>query len=121
MALRSPPSLDLRPGHHQTEDHRATTMKAWIQLGRSGDIMSILPLLWKDAQDGKRWSLMVASEYASVLDGVSYVDPIIFDGPHYDIGGAVKQAEEQGLEWFSTQVNGPKDVVAELVYEPAGQ
>ncbi len=42
--------------------------------------MSLLPILHEDSKIGFMPSLMVAKKYASILDGVSYVKPIIFDG-----------------------------------------
>ena len=55
--------------------------KVWIQLGKAGDILSILPLI----HDEFTWtkspvSLMVAKDYASLVSGLDYVNPVIFDG-----------------------------------------
>lgn len=94
--------------------------KVWLQLGRAGDIMTVLPLLWKDAQDGKRWKLMIAAEYAGLLDGVSYVDPLIYSGPHHELAMAHELAAKEGTV-LATQVNGPADQVLEHVYKPCGQ
>lgn len=44
-----------------------------------GDITSLLPILHEDSKSGFMPSLMVAKKYASILDGVSYVNPVIFD------------------------------------------
>lgn len=92
--------------------------KTWIQLGKYGDICNILPLLHHDAQNGPRPRLMVAAEYAPILEGVSYVEPLIFEGPHYEIANAVEQAKPLG-PWICTQVNGPINEVKAFVYEPA--
>ncbi len=64
---------------------------------------------------------MVAEEYSGILDGVSYVDPVIYRGPHYEIGKAVSQAEAEGRKWTCVQINGPQPAVAEFVYKRAGQ
>ncbi len=93
-------------------------MKTYVQLGRAGDILTILPLL-KAAPE--RCALMVAEEYAGLLDGVSYVEPVIYKGAHYEIGNAVAQAQEEKRDWICTQVNGPMAAVSEIVYKRAGQ
>jgi predicted GH43/DUF377 family glycosyl hydrolase len=77
--------------------------------------------MWADAQKGNRNRLMVAKEYASILDGVSYVEPLVFDGPHFDLATACEQLAGNAQDWVSTQVNGPKDMVARYTYQPANQ
>lgn len=86
-------------------------IKLYVQLGRAGDIMSILPLLWRDAQTGQKSRLMVASEFAGLLDGISYVDPVIYDGPHYELDKAVNLARQKSKEVVVTQFNGPREVI----------
>lgn len=97
------------------------TPRCIIQLGKNGDIINLLPLLLKDSLSGPNPKLMVAAEFASLLEGVSYVEPIIYDGPVYDIGGAVEKAKSLGLEPVCCQVNGPADVVTRYTYQAAGQ
>lgn len=94
--------------------------KCYIQLGRTGDILNVLPMLWADAQGGERSSIIVSREYSTVLEGASYFDLTIFDGPPHDIPGAIALAESEGLNWRCTQVNGPTDIVREVVYKRAG-
>lgn len=91
--------------------------KIHIQLGRTGDLLTMLPV-WRQSE--VRTRVMVASEFAPVLDGASYVDPIIFDGPYHDLAGAVEKAKAMG-EWVCTQVNAPPNDVALYTYKPAGQ
>jgi len=93
-------------------------MKTYVQLGRAGDILSLLPLLNATPE---KCALMVAEEYAGLLEGVRYVEPVIYKGPHYEIGNAIAQCEAEKRDWVCTQVNGPKDAVAEFVYKRAGQ
>jgi hypothetical protein len=51
--------------------------KPFIQLGRFGDIILLLPALrYLYRCTGKKPRLIVAKDYASVLEGVSYVEPI---------------------------------------------
>ena len=93
------------------------TSKVYVQLCKFGDIMSLLPLLHADFLAGQKPSLMVSAKYASLLDGVSYVDPIIFDGDPSNITEAVIQASKTGLQVVTTQVCGPADMVLENVYK----
>ncbi len=90
--------------------------KIHIQLGKTGDLLTMLPL-WRMAAERTR--VLVCSEFAPVLDGVSYVEPIIYEGPLHDLAGAVDKAASLG-EWMSTQINGPIEQVYEYTYKPAG-
>ncbi len=93
--------------------------RLYIQLGKNGDILNVLPLLWRDAQAGVVPRLMVAKAFAPVLEGVSYVQPVIFEGEHYEIAKAVEQAKSLGGEVVCLQVNGPRDQVRRLTYDEA--
>ena len=54
-------------------------MKTFILLGRNGDLLNLLPLLrWYSRRDQERPRFMVAKEFAPLLDGVSYVEPVIW-------------------------------------------
>lgn len=90
----------------------------WVQLGRTGDILNILPLLYVEALAGNRQRLMVGREYAALLDGVGYVDRVVFDGEAWELRRAVEQASQLGT-WLCTQVNAGADDVREFVYGPA--
>jgi hypothetical protein len=84
--------------------------KIIVNLGRTGDLLALLPLLWKDAQSGERPQLMVGKDYAPLLDGVSYVEPIVADVPHTELGKACEAAATMG-EYQSAQVNGPVEMI----------
>jgi predicted GH43/DUF377 family glycosyl hydrolase len=90
--------------------------KTYVQLGRLGDILCLLPLLYQDSLKGERPRLVVAREYASVLEGCSYVEPVVYEGPHYEIAKACQSVEEHQC----TQVNGPVEQVRDYTYKPAG-
>lgn len=93
-----------------------------IQLGRVGDVLNILPLLHADYKStGTRQRLMVAAEYASLLEGCSYVEPIIYQGPHYELSKAVELAKGMGGDVVVSQINGPLEQVASESYARAGQ
>ncbi len=64
-----------------------------IQLGRYGDILNILPVAREIAETYDRPKFMVAQEFASILDGVSYVDPVIFGGHYGNVKKAIQEAE----------------------------
>jgi hypothetical protein len=96
-------------------------MKTYVQLGRLGDVMNILPLLQADFQKtGEKPQLMIAAEYAPLLDGVSYVEPILHNGPHYELEQAITMAKIRSKEVVVTQVNGPAPIIREQVYLPTG-
>jgi hypothetical protein len=95
--------------------------RLYVQLGRSGDILSLLPLLWADTQKGERPRLMVAKDYAPLLDGISYVEPFLFDGGAHELDRALVQAEALDPQYIVTQVNGPTEAVRDLVYKRAGR
>ena len=59
-----------------------------VQLGRYGDILNILPA----CQMLGRVALMVAAEYADILQAADYVDPITWTGDVDDLRGAVAAA-----------------------------
>lgn len=94
--------------------------KVYVQLGRVGDICNILPFLWTEAQKGQKPALMVAAEFAPLLDGVSYVEPIIHNGPHYEIAKACQKVSDAADIPCCCQVNGPMDQVREWTYKPSG-
>jgi hypothetical protein len=96
-------------------------MRLYVQLGKVGDILNLLPLLRLEASRGSRPGLMVAAEFASILDGVSYVEPHIYPGPYHEVGPACELARTITPDWVCTQVNCSTDQVIKYVYEPAKQ
>lgn len=93
--------------------------RTWLQLARHGDILNILPLLHADFKStGQRQRLMVAAEYASLLEGCSYIEPVIYEGPYFEIEKAVRIAEKSGGVVVS-QINGPRQTVIEQTYRNA--
>lgn len=94
--------------------------RLYLCLGRAGDIINILPLLWLDAQSGTRSKLMVAKEFAGLLDGCSYLDPVIFDGDFMELDRAVEQAKTLSDDIRVCQLAGPRNDVLKLAYEKIG-
>jgi predicted GH43/DUF377 family glycosyl hydrolase len=92
-----------------------------IQLGRYGDIINLLPLAYHAHKQGERWGLMVAKEFAGLLDGVSYVDPIVFDGEPWDLVRAHEQATKLCDTVQCSQVVGNPEDVKRYTFNPAGR
>ena len=91
-----------------------------ISLGRMGDIINVLPYLHQETREtGAKAQLMVSQEYASILEGTSYIQPTIYPGAWDDLGGAVRYAEKLGWpanEIRVAQVCGPKEIVKQEAY-----
>lgn len=89
-------------------------MKAYIQLGRIGDVISILPILQHESEKSQsqpvgftaKIPLVIAKEYASLLEGVSYVEPIIWKGDANDLAGAVLFAKKRFSQVVVLQCHG---------------
>ena len=88
-----------------------------VNAGRYGDIIAFLPVLYTEYQEtGVKPRLVVSKDYADILDGVSYVEPLVFDGPFEDIAGAVEFAKTFADDVKTSQVVGIPDVVVSQVY-----
>lgn len=88
------------------------TRRIYVQLGRAGDILNVLPLCKRDADAGRRPALMVAEQFASLLDGVTYVDPLIFRGPFED----VLAAHHEACDIAKRSTDGLRSVVCPQIY-----
>lgn len=78
----------------------------WIQLGRYGDIINILPLLYEQKKTtGSNPTLMVAAPYADIFNGITYANKLVYSGDFADLRGAIKHAQQHGFKEFKiTQV-----------------
>jgi|APTNR8051073442_1049403.scaffolds.fasta_scaffold00075_24 hypothetical protein len=76
-----------------------------VHLGRYGDIINTLPLLQHVAGDG-RARLVISHRYADVLEGVSYVEPLVFQGEFEDLAGGLEFARSFGAPVVNLQVYG---------------
>jgi hypothetical protein len=61
---------------------------AVMQLGRYGDILNILPLLFYLNEKGQRHTLYVAREFESIRNYISYADVEAYPGAYEDFHGA---------------------------------
>ena len=82
-------------------------MKIFIQLSKTGDIISILPILHKEAvATGQKAKLLVGRDFAGVLTGCSYVEPIIWPKANEDLSGAIRHAKQFFSEVVVLQTHG---------------
>lgn len=100
----------------------AATMnrRIFIQLGRLGDVLNLLPLAWHASQQGERMCIMVAKEFADVLDGTSYCDKIVFDGEPWELDKAFEEAQKLSSDVCCVQTAGPTELVRKYTFQPKG-
>ena len=81
--------------------------KCYICLGKIGDILSILPILYAEyKKTGKRPVLVVSKTYSSVLEGAGYLTPLIYESNFGDVRGAVRFAKRRFLQVINLQMHG---------------
>ena len=79
----------------------------FIQLGRLGDVLNILPLLHHVSTQGRRPVLMVHQEFASVTEGLPYCDvEVISEGSWTELDSAMELAKEKYSEVHVCQIHG---------------
>jgi hypothetical protein len=77
-----------------------------VMPGRFGDIINILPCARDIAlKQGGNCAIMVSAEFASVLDGCSYVEPVVISSHFTDIQPAIAQAQEMFAKVLVAKVN----------------
>lgn len=70
-----------------------------VCLGRIGDIINALPIAYDMAKKMKRPTpFVVSAEFASVLDGCSYVEPLVYPGSYRQVRDAHDFAKLSGYE-----------------------
>lgn len=80
---------------------------AVVQLGRAGDVLNTLPLVKHLAdRDGGRPTLIVAKDFASVADSISYADVAVFPGQFNEHAAALKHFRGQFSNILTPQVYG---------------
>lgn len=85
----------------------------YLLLGRSGDICTLLPaLLATYKATGRKPTLIVSKDYATLLEGVSYVEPMVWPGS-FDRPG-------MALSWARSQKKFTAPTVDCTVYNPHG-
>lgn len=86
-------------------------MNTYIQLGRFGDILHLIPALYhKYQQTGEKPTIMVAKEFSEAVEACSYLNAIIFDGDFREIHAATQSIKNPKV----AQVVGDKQVIAQV-------
>lgn len=86
-----------------------------VCLGKTGDILTLLPILKHESTPQHPAPLMVSKDFASVLEGVSYVAPIVFEGGAHELDRAVAEATKITPEFRVAQVCGAPDMLKRQV------
>ena len=77
-----------------------------VLLGRYGDIINALPILKRRHEEGKNPHLVVSSEFADILDGVSYVKPFPVKLKVEDLNAALTIARDRFTSVERLQIYG---------------
>jgi hypothetical protein len=79
----------------------------FVQTGRLGDILNAIPLAWHHFQKtGQKPLFMSAKAFATVLDGFSFLEPVVFDGEWMDGIKATFEARKLTLDVRVSQICG---------------
>lgn len=85
----------------------------YLLLGRNGDLCTLLPALYADYKaSGQKPTLVVSKDYAELLEGVSYVEPMVWPGT-FDRPG-------MALSWARSQKKLSAPIIDCTVYNPHG-
>lgn len=95
--------------------------RIYICLSKTGDLCNFLPVALAASNRGEKVGIMASAEYASILDGISYAEKIVFNGKPWAIKEAVEEAKKLCPNVTVCMTNGPKDAIEKYAYEPAGQ
>lgn len=68
--------------------------RAWLQLGKSGDLLSCLPILQNEYRiTGEPQNLVVAYDYSKMLTRCKFINRVVYKGDFSDLSGAIKFAK----------------------------
>ena len=82
-------------------------MPTYIQLGKHGDILSILPILQEEYRVTRcRPALIVAKEYSEIPLELDWLETIIWEGDWQDLHGALRFAKIRGGVVHTPQTHG---------------
>ncbi len=69
-------------------------VKAYLLLGKAGDIVGVLPCLHADfIETGHKPHLIISKRYSSIVEGLDYLEPVIWQGDWEDVSGALLWAK----------------------------
>jgi hypothetical protein len=79
----------------------------FVQMGRVGDLILLLPAFkaWAD-RTGQKIKVVTSREFGTVLEGASYVQPIMLNMSWYDAGKARQWAQARYPRVIVTQLHG---------------
>lgn len=77
---------------------------AWVTLGRNGDILNILPLVFHDFTSGNQPTVIVSKPYAGLLEGVTYAECYPWEGDYSRLKAAVDFARTKWQRVYFPQV-----------------
>lgn len=92
--------------------------RAWLMSGKAGDLYAILPILFSEfTRTGEVQNLVVAREYASVVYGLDYVKPFVFQGEWWDFRRAYQYAKMMFDEVLVPQNHGQVELGKSIAFE----
>lgn len=101
---------------------------AVICLGRFGDACGALQIALHEFQQGNHVTFIIAKEFASLLDGVSYVEREVWDGPYHECLKAAEWAEQSGrfdkvmvCQVYGTSISRETDSYAKEAWRAVGK
>jgi hypothetical protein len=81
--------------------------KTFVELGRAGDILNIFPLAKREFEKtGIKPRIMIAAQFADLLEGISYATPLVWPGIFDDICPALWTAQQDPGEVVVCQIYG---------------
>lgn len=80
---------------------------AWVQMGRVGDLILLMPAwqAWAE-RSGRKTVVVTSKEFGQVLEGASYIQPILTPFSWYDAGKARAWAQTRYGQVIVTQLHG---------------
>lgn len=85
---------------------RTSDKKLYVQLGRYGDIINILPILYRSHARKENPTLLVSKDYAPIAESIGYCDWMVYDGEFEDLPQAIDYAEHITPDLVVTQTVG---------------
>jgi ADP-heptose:LPS heptosyltransferase len=86
---------------------------AYLQLGKIGDVLSILPLLsFKHDRSNIPQNLVISKEYADTVTGLDYINADILDIHWQDLESAIKYAKTKYDKAYCPQTYGKNIAIA---------
>lgn len=81
--------------------------KAFLILGKHGDLLSVAPIFWKQFKlTGQKTNVIVSRKYADTLSCMDYVNPVVLDIGFGDLESAIKHAKRNFNEVVIPQTYG---------------